>query len=399
VQSISTGKRTTIIEGASNGRYLLTGHLSYTLAGNVLAVPFDLQTLSVGKSGVPIIQGIRRSTTVGVAQFAVSKSGTLAYIPGSTTFAGRARMFVITDRKSSTRSLPLPAAPYRYPRVSHDGKYAAVAIDDGREVYISIFDLATNGALRRITFDGHDRFPTWSGDSQWIAFQSDREGDLGIFMRRADGSSPRGERLTKPETGVAHIPESWSPDGRILLFSKRNGTAYSLWSLSLENKKVVPFDNVQSAVPINATFSPDGHWVAYAVNDRGGGTTSPNRGIYVEPFPATGARYQVPKEFNDFHPTWSPTMAELFYLPRATQFSAVSIQMTLNVRFGKAVSLPTLTLDRVSIDVRDYDVLPDGRFLSTVPAEDDTASRTAEAPQIRVVLNWFRELQERVPVK
>ena len=92
-------------------------------------------------------------------------------------------------------------------------------------------------------------------------------------------------------------------------------------------------------------------------------------------------------------------MAELFYLPRATQFSAVSIQMTLNVRFGKAVSLPTLTLDRVSIDVRDYDVLPDGRFLSTVPAEDDSPSRTAGASQIRVVLNWFRELQERVPVK
>ena len=125
--------------------------------------------------------------------------------------------------------------------------------------------------------------------------------------------------------------------GRI--FSKRNGTAYSLWSLSLENRKVMPFDNVQSTDPINATFSPDGHWVVYAMNDRGGGTTSPNRGIYVEPFPATGARYQVPKEFNDFHPTWSPTMAELFYLPRATQFSAVSIQMTPNVRFGKAVSL------------------------------------------------------------
>jgi len=92
-------------------------------------------------------------------------------------------------------------------------------------------------------------------------------------------------------------------------------------------------------------------------------------------------------------------MAELFYLPRATQFSAVSIQTTPNVSFGKPVSLPTLTLDRVSIDVRDYDVLPDGQFLSTVPAEDNTASRTAEAPQIRVVLNWLEELKQRVPVK
>jgi Tol biopolymer transport system component len=65
-----------------------------------------------------------------------------------------------------------------------------------------------------------------------VAFQSDRGGDLAIFSQRADGPwAP--ERLTKPDKGVAHVPESWSPDGMTLLFSEGNGTSYALEALSL----------------------------------------------------------------------------------------------------------------------------------------------------------------------
>src|SRR5262249_5211185 len=158
-----------------------------------------------------------------------------------------------------------------------------------------------NAALRRLTFEGRNRFPIWSGDSQRVAFQSDREGDLAIFMQRADGNGTA-ERLTKPEPGVAHIPESLSSDGRTLLFSAKKDATFSLWMLSLADKKVRPFPNVQSAEPIGATFSPDGRWVAYTSNGTAGNTPSPTRGVYVQPFPPTGALYQVPKEFNDFHP-------------------------------------------------------------------------------------------------
>src|SRR5262249_23003729 len=145
------------------------------------------------------------------------------------------RSLVLTDRNGARKPLPVPPGPYRHPRVSRDGKHAAVGVDDGREAYISIYSLSGTSPLRRLTFGGHDRFPVWSGDSQWIAFQSDREGDRGIFMQRADGSSPRAERLTKPEAGVSHIPESWSSDGRTLLFSAKKDDMFSLWMLSLAN--------------------------------------------------------------------------------------------------------------------------------------------------------------------
>jgi hypothetical protein len=43
--------------------------------------------------------------------------------------------------------------------------------------------------------------------------------------------------------------------------------------------------------------------------------------------------------------------------------------------------------------------MPDGRFLSTAPAGDESVSGTNAAPQIPVVLNWLEELRQRVGVK
>ena len=47
---------------------------------------------------------------------------------------------------------------------------------------------------------------------------------------------------------------------------------------------------------------------------------------------------------------------------------------------------------------RDYDIHPDGeRFLMVFPAELVDSSEISR-PQINIVLNWFEELKERVPV-
>ena len=47
--------------------------------------------------------------------------------------------------------------------------------------------------------------------------------------------------------------------------------------------------------------------------------------------------------------------------------------------------------------LRQYDIAPDGRFLMTKPfVESDSVAESP--PRINVVLNWFQELTERVPV-
>ena len=172
---------------------------------------------------------------------------------------------------------------------------------------------------------------------------------------------------------------------------------------SFESRQISAFGNVQSRNPISASFSPDGHWIAYSSFGRGrgqGGARNPDAGVYVEPFPATNARYQVPKEFFDFHPVWSATSAELFYIPSGSRFSAVPVHTQPSFAFGKAESLPIgPTRDRINSDVRGYDVMPDGRFLSTLPADEEEVSGANAAPEIRVVFNWLEELKRRAPVK
>ena len=106
------------------------------------------------------------------------------------------------------------------PQISPDGKQVAFGSEDDREAIVWVYALAGTSSMRRLTLGGKNRHPVWSPDGQRIAFQSDREGDLAIFWQRADGSGPA-ERLTKPEESTAHIPESWSPDGKTLLFGDR----------------------------------------------------------------------------------------------------------------------------------------------------------------------------------
>ena len=63
VQSVG-GEPKTVYEGGSNARYVPTGHLVFAVRGSVLAVPFDLATLTVapGAMALPVVEGVRRST-------------------------------------------------------------------------------------------------------------------------------------------------------------------------------------------------------------------------------------------------------------------------------------------------------------------------------------------------
>ena len=48
---------------------------------------------------------------------------------------------------------------------------------------------------------------------------------------------------------------------------------------------------------------------------------------------------------------------------------------------------------------RDFDITPNGeRFLMVFPETTDSDSGEPTRPQINIVLNWFEELKERVPV-
>jgi eukaryotic-like serine/threonine-protein kinase len=403
VQSSGSGERKTLIDGGSDGRYLPTGHIVYALGGTLFAVSFDLPRLEVTGEPVPIVESIRRGNApdvnAGVAQFSVSDTGSLIYVPGPGSTTADRRHLVRLDRKGGTEPLKLPPGPYEFPRVSPDGKRLAFGTNDGKEAIVWIYDLSGTSAMRRLTFGGKSRFPIWSADGERVAFQSDREGDLGIFWQRADGTGAA-ERLTRAESGESHFPEAWAPKGESFLFSASKGLSVSLWMFTRQHKRADPFGGVRWPSPslARAVFSPDGRWVAYVFHEVGTGA------VYVQPFPATGAKYQISKGVGH-SPLWSPDGKEIFYVRgTATQSAGQLVVMSLTteptVAFGDPVEVPSGGLE-VSGGLnmpRRFDIGSDGAIIGVVDS-GQTPSAASAAARIEIVLNWTEELKARVPTK
>jgi Tol biopolymer transport system component len=268
---------------------------------------------------------------------------------------------------------------YLAPRISPDGKWLAVTVDDEKEANVWLYDLKGNSPGRRLTYDGKNRFAVWSPDGRRVVFQSDREGDQGLFWQNVDGPS-RPERLTKAEPGTAHIPESWSPNGDHLLFRADTGSKRSVMMFSFADNRVSPFIEEGSF----SAFSPDGRWVAYTHRE---GTRSP---VVVEPFPATGAKYQV--WANGSPSLWSTDGKELFANAGPPyRFEAVTVTLRPAIAFSKP--LPTDfgvgNVVGTGPQVRNVDIMPDGQhFLMLVQP-----GGWYPVPQIQVVLNWTEELK------
>jgi dipeptidyl aminopeptidase/acylaminoacyl peptidase len=401
VHSLSSGERTEVVDGGSGARYLPSGHLVYAVSGSLFAQAFNPATRRTSGDRIRILSGVRRTSTAnsGAVQFSVSDTGSLVYVPGPANATSALRSLIVSNQSGTKTTLKVPPGSYTHPRVSPDGTRLAVAIDDGQEADISIYDLAETTSIRRLTLEGRNRYPVWSGDGQRVAFQSDRLGDLGIFWQRADGGGIA-ERLTTAAQDVAHTPESFSRDGKYLLFTEYRDRTYSLHILSMNDKSIAPFGKVTSTEPTGAEFSPDGRWVAYASTAGAGDTVSSNRGIFIQPFPATGAPIQVPKVRVDYHPAWAPDGHSLLFVATAPQpFAVVGIRTEPGVTFEPARQLPQ-SVPRpllLSGDVRGYDIMPDGRLISLNPAVDQDSTGAAVRPEIRVVINWFEELKRLVP--
>jgi len=410
VQSLTSGERATIVstdnaiaaDGVSDAQYVSSGYLVFAMSGSLYGVTFDPKSRKTTGDKIPIVPGVQRSSSGVFAQFAISHTGSLVYIPGSAEAGGSARTLVaLSDRSGATTALKLPAARYGHPRVSPDGTRLAVDIEEGGKANISIYELAETSAVRRLTLEGQNRHPVWSGDGQRVAFQSDRDGDRGIFWQRADGAGVA-ERLTTASQNAVHIPESMSPDGKHLLFAERQNQIYRLQVLSISDRKITPFGDIKSHAPIGAVFSPNGRWVAYASTNRDLGLYSRDNGIFIQPFPATGARFQLPKVRIDYHPAWTPDGNSLVFVASASEpLALVDVHTQQGVTFGKPAALPQ-TASRPGLlnnDFRGFDIVHDGRILSLTAAGDLEAGRGPNRPEIRVVQNWLQELKARVPMQ
>jgi WD40-like Beta Propeller Repeat len=149
-----------LIERGSDAHYVRSGHLVYALGGSLFAVAFDVERLEVVGDAAPVLEGVQRSASgsilSGAAQFSVSDTGTIVYIPGPSTAATLVDLAIVT-RQGTVKPLNLPPGPYESPRMSPDGTRVAFAADDGKEAAIYVSELSGAAAPQRITFQGRSR--------------------------------------------------------------------------------------------------------------------------------------------------------------------------------------------------------------------------------------------------
>jgi Tol biopolymer transport system component len=380
VQTIGTGERRSLIQGATHPHYASSGHLVYAQAGSLMAVPFDAQRLAVTGAAFPVVENVSHAPTAGAAQYSISTTGSLVYVPGGVQADQRRMVWVA--RNGAEQRAAVPERAYLFPRISPDGQRVAVGITE-HETQLWLYDLSRE-ALTRFTFEGNVNLnATWTPDGKRIAFQSGKEGPPNIYWQRADGSGGL-ERLTSGE--YAQVPMSWSPDGQVLAFMEVSpSTQRDIWVLRMGDRKAQPFlkTRFDESVP---RFSPDGRWLAYTSNE------SSRYEIYVQPYPGPGGKWQVSTE-GGTEPTWNHNGRELFYRS-GDKMMAVEVTTQPGFAAGKPRMLFQGPYERSPATSPNYDVSPDGqRFLMLKSADTGESAPT----QINVVLNWFEELKRRVP--
>jgi Tol biopolymer transport system component len=378
--SVDSGQRHVLFEGAG-AQYTPIGHLVFAQGKTLVAVPFDPLQLKPTGTPVPVLENVQVNNG-GLALFAFSNQGILAYVPGT---AGTSRSLVWVDRQG--REEPIAGSgdrPYFIPQLSPNGQRIAMDVrDQANDIYV--WDIARR-QLHNITNDpAVDEFPVWSPDSRNIAFGSTRSGAMNLFVQDVDSTNAK--RLTQSVN--TQVPVAFSRDGRSLFFLENipaGGT--NLRSVTIDNasheKTLIEWRNPVT----NVSFAPDDSWVAFGITDSG------QEEIFVQPIGGTMTERHQISNGGGTRPRWSPDGQELFYIDGDNRLTSVKIRRTPSFVASESIAiLPARYF--TSGPGPTFDVSHDGdRFLMI-----KESSVRGQSARIVIVQNWFDELKRLVPTR
>ena len=366
------------------GSFRESGWMLWVRAGTLLAQRLDVAKAALTGEPVTVADGVAANLTAGRSAVSVAATGVVAY---RTATAGQ-RQLTWVDRSGAARGTVFdPDTTLSLPNISPDGRQVVVARAVQGNTDLWLLDAAR---ATRFTFNATpDSHPIWSPDGARIVFRSNRTGVDDIYQKLASGAVEE-ERLVASDQ--VKTPESWSADGRFLLYRSIDAqTNLDLWVVPMFGDRTPSVFLKTRFREGYSAFSPDGRWVAYESNESG------RNEIYIRPFvqpaaankPSTpaGGQWQV-STAGGIYPRWRRDGKELYYLNPAGAMMAVPITV-IGTTLGPGapvVLFPTRIVGGGddAAQGRQYDVDSNGRFLI------NTVLDNAAAP-ITLLQNWNPE--------
>jgi len=270
--------------------------------------------------------------------------------------------------------LPLTAAPYREVRVSPNGNYLAVTLQEGPENNIWLYEF-TSRRFWRFFAGSSSEHPVWSPDGKYLVFANDAESP-GIYCMRSDGTGSA-HRLVD---GRSLLPYSISTQPSKLYYTVQRGPRIGPWVEQLDwNGGSPKAGNAQQLPDDGAAISQDQRWLAY------GHVVAGTPAVFVRPAEAAGGPWQVGPGGDQ--PVWSRAQRRLFFLG-LHQFQIMAADYSVAGDAFTAASPRLWNPTRIEA----FDVMPDGKRAVVIPAIE-----RKQATHAVFLLNFIDDLRRRFP--
>jgi TolB protein len=251
-------------------RILLTGTIVtstpepiHTLAGTLSIPqisPWPSLALTLLPSPLPLSNSTAQTTMVTYPP----QQGLLVY---SAWTGAKRRIWLSTEGIPQPFAVTPESEDAHDPEISQDGKRIAyVSHRDGKwEVYM--LSLADGSSIPLTHSNDFTAYPTWSPDSQFIAYEHYINGHFQICIMPVSGSSPN---WCGPDNLEAFEPK-WSSQGRTIIFTgiSRPQNQTDLFSIDLNSMAITNITNTSDLNEHRPVFSPDSSQIAYAVQKGG----------------------------------------------------------------------------------------------------------------------------------
>jgi eukaryotic-like serine/threonine-protein kinase len=358
-------------------QFVPPGYLLFPREGGVFAQRLDLKSMKFAGAPWMVAGPVRESNHL--YRFSASGNGVLLWVPAGAPTISELTWFDASGRRTGAVGSPDYYGSFA---LAPNNRHVAVGIYDPSTKASDIWILDLNsGSRTRFTFDPADDVdPMWSPDGRLVAWSSGRKGAMDLYVKPANGEGQDEPLLA---SAMQKSIDDWSKDGRYLFFNQpiEGGAERSIFALPMARGAArepleVP---AREFIEWQCQLSPNSKFLAYSSNQSG----RPHR-VYVQPFPATGGRWQVSPSVGT-EPHWRADGRELYYVS-GNKLIAVPVKTD---KSNWEAGVPRVLFETPFVFVTGrrnrYVAAADGRFLVNTLPEQTQAERSS----LSVLVNWL----------